>query len=164
MSGYNTFEYLDRRWPTEAGPWGLSPIWFFTLDAMFVLVGALSCGIYFTSRRARSKGQAIWDALTKRLLLQLAIPLLTGGIFCFALVYYDLTIFVAPTTLVFYGLALVNGSKYTLQDLFYLGLLEITLGLIAMFFPGAGLLFWAIGFGVLHIIYGTLMYQKYERI
>ena len=70
---------------------------------------------------------------------------------------------VAPATLVFYGLALLNASKYTFNDIKYLGVFEIILGLISAYYIGRGLLFWAIGFGVLHILYGTLMYFKYER-
>lgn len=69
----------------------------------------------------------------------------------------------APTTLVFYGLALVNASKYTLPDIRLLGISEIVLGLIAMFRIGNGLECWAAGFGLLHIIYGAMMYYKYER-
>jgi hypothetical protein len=87
----------------------------------------------------------------------------TGGVFCLALMYYDCFGFVAPATLVFYGLALVNGSKYTLETIFYLGLVEIALGLTSAFFLGYGLEFWALGFGIMHIIYGTLMYLKYDK-
>ena len=133
------------------------------LDGAFVLAGALSCGVYFTRRRARRKGQIGWDALTRRLLISLAIPLLAGGIFCLALLYHHLGALIAPTTLIFYGLALVNCSKYTLQEVYYLGLCEIALGLGGLFVPGHGLLLWAIGFGLLHILYGVGMYRKYER-
>jgi hypothetical protein len=70
---------------------------------------------------------------------------------------------VAPATLVFYGLALVNGSKYTLNDIRNIGYLEAGLGVVSMFVPGYGLWFWALGFGVLHIVYGVTMYYKYER-
>lgn len=69
----------------------------------------------------------------------------------------------APATLVFYGLALLNASKYTLSDIRYLGLLEIVTGLMATFFIEYGLLFWAFGFGLLHIVYGIFMYYKYEK-
>ncbi|MES2397617.1 MAG: hypothetical protein V4549_16525 [Bacteroidota bacterium] len=69
----------------------------------------------------------------------------------------------APSSLLFYGLALINASKYTLNDIRYLGICEIVLGLIASLYIGYGLLFWAAGFGVLHIVYGAVMYYKYER-
>ena len=92
------------------------------------------------------------------------IPLITGGLFCLALLYHGLAGLVAPATLVFYGLALVNASKYTLHDIRNVGYCEIVLGLASLFFLGYGLEVWVIGFGILHIIYGSLMYWKYERV
>lgn len=136
---------------------------FFFSDGIIVLIASLLVGILFTQRQARQKGQSIWDATAKRVLINLAIPLVAGGFFCLALAYHHLVVLVAPATLVFYGLALINASKYTLSDIRYLGLMEIVLGLVAAFFMGYGLLFWAIGFGVLHIVYGSWMYWKYER-
>jgi hypothetical protein len=91
------------------------------------------------------------------------VPLVTGAAFIAGMLRYDIWIFVAPACLLFYGLALVNASKYTLSDIRYLGYCEIVLGLVNMFFIGYGLWFWAIGFGVLHIIYGIIMWSKYER-
>ena len=91
------------------------------------------------------------------------IPLIAGGIFVIGMLRYDIWLFVSPACLVFYGVALVNASKYTLSDIRYLGYFEIVLGLCNMFFPGYGLWFWAAGFGVLHIIYGIAMWMKYER-
>ena len=147
----------------SADKWGLDYVSFFLLTGSLVLLGAICSGIYFTTRKARRKGQPIWDALSKRLLINLAIPLATGGLFCVALLQQGLAGLVAPATLIFYGLALVNASKFTLHDIYYLGILEISLGLIALFNLGYGLEFWAIGFGLLHIFYGMIMYWKYER-
>jgi len=104
--------------------WGMHYITFFLLDAVFVLVGAITSGIFFTTRKAKQKGQKIWDALSQRLLINLMIPLATGGIFCLGLFYHGFFGFLAPTTLVFYGLALVNASKYTLHDIRNLGYCE----------------------------------------
>lgn len=148
---------------SAAHPWGISPIVFFAADGLAVLAGAVASGIYFTTRKARSKGLPIWDALTRRLLINLTIPLATGGLFVIALYIHGLFGLIVPSTMIFYGLALINGSKYTLNDIRYLGISEIILGMIGMFAPGYGLELWAIGFGVLHIFYGILMYHKHER-
>lgn len=132
------------------------------LLAIIILVVAIAGGIFFTIQKTKKQGLKIWTATTQRLLTQLMIPLVAGGLFCMALFYHGLFGLIAPATLVFYGLALINASKYTYSDIQYLGICEVFLGIIASFLPGYGLLFWALGFGVLHIIYGTLMYRKYK--
>lgn len=136
---------------------------FLALDAAVVLALALVAGVYFTVRSARRNGQTVWNPTSRRLLINLSIPLVTGGLFCLLLIGPAPGL-VAPGTLVFYGLALINGSKYTHNDVRYLGLCEIALGLLSGFLAGSGLtlLFWAVGFGVLHIVYGVVMYRKYE--
>jgi hypothetical protein len=138
-------------------------ILFLLMVALGVLVVALGLAFYFTIRRARNNNQHSWDSKSKRLVLNMAIPLAAGGIFCAGLLYHNILFLVAPAMLVFYGLALINGSKYTFSDIRYLGICELVLGLASSFFVGYGLLSWTIGFGVLHIVYGALLYFKYER-
>lgn len=127
-----------------------------------ILVVALLSGYIFTANKSRKKGLKIWDATTKRLLVTFIVPLITGGIFCLALLFHHLFVWIAPATLIFYGLALVSAERYTLTDVKYLGYCQIVLGLVSLFFLGWGLLFWAIGFGVLHIVYGLIMHKKYK--
>ncbi|MBA3971448.1 MAG: hypothetical protein H0X46_04780 [Bacteroidetes bacterium] len=128
-----------------------------------VLISSLLVGTLLTIRNSKRKGIPVWDNTAKRLLINLAIPLIAGGLFCLVLLYHGVIGLVAPATLIFYGLALINASKYTFNDIRYLGLCEVVLGLAGSFFVGYGLLFWAFGFGVLHIVYGAVMYFKYER-
>lgn len=129
--------------------------------AIGVLLLSFGAAYYFSSRKAKSQNQPIWNRGTKLLLGNLMIPLATGGILCLIFLLKGYIGFIAPFTLIFYGLALVNASKYTLSQIKTLGILEIILGLIATHFIGYGLLFWAAGFGVLHIFYGLLI-QKQE--
>jgi len=136
---------------------------FFILDAGSVLLLALLTGIYLTTKSAKKNNQSIWDKTAQKLLINMAIPLITGGVFCLAMLNHHLFGLIAPAMLLFYGLALVNASKYTHGDVRQLGICEIVLGLLSSFFIGYGLLFWTIGFGVLHIIYGIVMYYKYEK-
>jgi hypothetical protein len=147
----------------DSTKWGFGYMSFFLLDGFVTILSAVLLGIYFTTRQAKRKGQTIWDKTALRLLFNLSIPLVAGGMFCLAMMWHGYLAFVAPATLVFYGLALVNGSKYTLHDVMYLGIVEIALGILAMFLLRYGLEFWVIGFGFLHIIYGLMMYAKYER-
>lgn len=132
-------------------------------DAILVLFLSLSTSFWLSYKKANQLGETIWNSLTKRVFINMMVPLTTGGIFCLLLIYHRQSIFIAPATLIFYGLALVNVSKYTYNDIFQLGIIEILIGLLAMFFLANGLLFWTIGFGLMHIIYGIGMYFKYER-
>ncbi len=133
---------------------------FFT--ACVVLILALTSGIYFTLRKSRKYNLPIWTTATKKMLLNLSIPLIVGGVFCIALIVYKIYFLIAPASLLFYGLALINAEQYTFSDVKYLGISEIVLGCIALFLLGYGLIFWLIGFGVLHILYGLIMYKKYK--
>ena len=150
-------------WEISVQPkWGLNYQTFFLLDSVLIFLIACVMAWYFTNRRAKQQGLKTWDPLAKRMLINLAIPLVTGGIFCLALYRHHLIGLIAPATLIFYGLALVNGGKYTVSDIRSLGITQIILGIIGLYYPGYGLELWALGFGVLHIVYGVLMYRKYE--
>ncbi len=138
-------------------------IWKLLFLAAAVLALSLSFAFYFTWKKAKKNAVPMWGHSSKKLLINLLIPLVTGGMYVLALLYYGDWLFIAPACLVFYGLALVNASKYTLTDIRYIGLLEIALGLFNMFWPDYSLYFWAVGFGVLHIIYGLIMWWKYDR-
>ncbi|NJN77457.1 MAG: hypothetical protein HC803_03300 [Saprospiraceae bacterium] len=157
-------ELNEVAYRTTYTKWGIKPIPFLLLDGFIVLTLALSLGFYFSIRKAKKRGYQFWDNTAKRLMINLSLPLIAGGIFALILLFkYDLIELIPAVTLIFYGLALLNGSKYTLDEVRYLGICEIALGLIVTWFVSFALLFWAIGFGVLHIVYGVLMYKKYDR-
>ena len=133
------------------------------LVSVLVLLASIITGYVLTRRKAKLKGQNIWGSTSRSLLFQMAVPLITGGILILIFInrgYYGIA---APASLIFYGLALIGASNFTFSMVRYLGLCEIILGLIAACLPGYGLLFWAFGFGVLHIVYGSMMYFKYDR-
>ncbi len=134
-----------------------------TLLGTGVFAVAFIVSFYLTWRKAKKMEQPIWNFTSKRLVWNMIIPLVAGTAFILGMLKYDAWMFVSPASLIFYGLALVNASKYTLTDIRYLGYCEIVTGLVNMFFIGFGLWFWAIGFGILHIIYGIIMWWKYER-
>ncbi|RLD28885.1 MAG: hypothetical protein DRI75_05265 [Bacteroidetes bacterium] len=131
--------------------------------AFVVFILSIATGIFLSWRKSKKHNEKFWDATSKRLIINFLIPLATGGFFIIFLIEKEIYAFVAPLTLVFYGLACVNASKYTLGYIRYLGITMIIIGLLSVKFLGYGLFFWALDFGVCHIIYGTLMYNKYDR-
>ena len=146
------------------GGWSTSGIRFYlALIAMLVLGFAVLGAIYFSQRKARKAGQRFWTNITQRLLVHLMIPLVSGGIFTLILVFRNNLELVSSVMLIFYGLSLVNAGKFTFSEIHYLGLTEIVLGILAGVFINYGLLFWTIGFGLMHIVYGTVMFYRHER-
>jgi len=131
--------------------------------AFVVLILALCTAFYFTRKKAKRKQETIWTKASYNTLKSFSIPIITGGFFVLFLLYRGDLLLVASATLIFYGLALCAASNYTYRDIGTLGLSEIILGLLALWFSGYGLYFWAFGFGVLHIVYGCIMYFKYDR-
>ncbi len=136
---------------------------YLALDALLVLGFAFSGAVFFSHRKARKAGHHLWTASTRRLLVHLMIPLLSGGIFILILILQNHPELAASVMLIFYGLALINAGKFTFSEIHYLGLTQIGLGVLAGFFTSYGLLLWTIGFGLMHIVYGAVMYYRHER-
>jgi hypothetical protein len=132
------------------------------LTAGVVLVLAVSSVLFFSYRKARKSGQKIWTPASKRLLINLSIPLAAGGLFILLTLGQLNGSIIAAATLVFYGLALVNAGKFTFGEIYWLGIMEIVTGLLCLAIPGYAFVFWVFGFGILHMGYGTFMYFKYR--
>lgn len=121
-------------------------------------------GFYFTYRKNKKAGLNMWNSASRKMVINLAIPLIAGAVVTLAFAWRGDWIYVSPACLIFYGLALINGSKYTVSDIKYLGLIEVVLGCAGLFIsPGYGLYLWAFGFGILHIFYGIIMWRKYDQ-
>lgn len=131
--------------------------------ALIILILSVSTAVFLSSKKAEKKGENVWNPIAKRLLVNMAVPLVAGGLLILILIAKGLIGLVAPCTLLFYGLALYNASKFTYEEVKTVGLIQIALGLISAWFIDYGLLFWALGFGVVHIIYGIYMHYRYER-
>jgi len=131
--------------------------------ALITFIAALLSAFIFTYRRSKKANVPIWGTTARRLIINVTVPMIAGGIFLLVLIQNGVFEFIAPGCLIFYGLGVLNASKYTLPETRYLGYGEILLGLINLFFTGEELYFWAAGFGVLHILYGIFMWLKYER-
>jgi hypothetical protein len=136
---------------------------YLALDAMLVLAFAILGAVYFSFRKARKAGQQFWTNSTRRLLFHLMLPLVSGGIIILILIFRNKLEMVIPFMLVFYGLALVNAGKFTFGEIHYLGLTQIALGILSIIFIEYSLIFWTIGFGLMHIVYGAVMYYRHER-
>ena len=154
---YDEFLYTVGGSPINSVTIGLGVV------ALIVLLLAGIAATYFSYRKAQKAGQRFWTSSTKRVLAHLLIPIVSGGIFVLILVSRNNIDLTASAMLIFYGLALVNAGKFTSGEIHYLGMAEIALGLLSGIFATYGILFWALGFGLLHLVYGAVMWLRYER-
>ena len=136
---------------------------FMAIIALSVLAAAAVTAGILSYCKSQKTGQSFFSRLTYRALWNFSLPMLTGGALCISLLlhgYYDI---LSSVMLLFYGLTLVNVSKFTYANIAWLGYAFICLGVIDSFWEGHALLFWTIGFGGFHILYGILFYLHYER-
>ncbi|MGQ1948730.1 hypothetical protein ACT3CD_16690 [Geofilum sp. OHC36d9] len=132
-------------------------------DGLFVLVGALVSAYVISYRKSKQQGVAFWTPSAKNMVISLFTVLATGGLFCLTLIINGSIQLIAAAMLIFYGLALLNAAKYSKHDLHILAYTQIFLGLLAALLLNYGLFLWTLGFGVVHILYGIVMYLKYEK-
>jgi hypothetical protein len=131
--------------------------------AILMLILAIGTAMFFSYRRAVKKGETGWNAASRRLIVNMAVPLIAGGILILVIISNGLLGLIIPLTLLFYGLALYNAGKFTYDEVKLLGIIQMVLGLLSSWFIEHSLLIWAFGFGIVHIIYGIYMHFRYER-
>ncbi len=131
--------------------------------AALVFIAACISGFWFSYKKAKKAGTKLWSITAKKIIFEMGTILVLGGTFCLILIIHGDLRMVASTTLLFYGISLISIAKYTHRDIKYLGYCQAFIGLISALFLSYGIVFWSIGFGLLHIIYGVVMYLKYDR-
>lgn len=138
-------------------------LWKLLLIATAVLFASITTCLWLSQIKAKKHGLKLWNPAARTIVLNMSVPLVSGGLFILIMLYSGHFGLAAPGCLLFYGIALIQGSSNTYDEIRYLGYCEIVLGLAAALFPGYGLLAWSIGFGVLHIVYGAIMHNKYDK-
>lgn len=131
--------------------------------AVVILLLAIGTAIILSYNKATKRGEKLWNAIVKRLVVNMAVPLVVGGLLILIFIAKGMIGFMAPFTLLFYGLALYNAGRFTYEIIKSLGLIQIGLGLLSAYYIEYGLICWALGFGALHILYGIYMHYRYER-
>jgi len=127
------------------------------------LLLVFSAIFFFNWRKAKQHDIPFLEPSMQKMFVNLFIPLIAGSVYCLMLLNEKEFLLIAPSMLVFYGLAMINASRHTIVEIRYLGLVELILGLVAIFFKEYGMWFWLAGFGFVNLIYGAYIYFNYER-
>ena len=138
-------------------------LWEVMITGITILILAVGTAVLLSYRKARLRKEKVWNNISRRLVNSMAVPLVAGGLLILALIFKGLLGLIAPVSLIFYGIALFNAGKFTYKEVRFLGLIQVALGLFGSYFIEFNLLFWALGFGIMHIIYGIFIQSKYEQ-
>lgn len=133
------------------------------LLAALLLLLSLGTAAWMARKKAQKLGETVWNAASRRLLTDLAVPLFTGGFLLLGLAWGGYHSLLLPASLLFYGITLYQAGPITYAALRILGLLNIALGFFALLLPENAIWFWAAGFGLLHIVYGLFIHFRYEK-
>ena len=158
--GFNPDSVTYSMTGTAGTPANISSV---IIVALIILALALGTVVYLSRRNAGRRGEKMWSATTRRLLANMMVPLAAGGVLIVILIANGLAGLAAPVSMIFYGMALFTASKMTLEEVKLMGIIQIVLGLIAALMIQYSLIIWALGFGVVNIVYGIYMHYKYER-
>jgi hypothetical protein len=149
-------QYVPAENPTHT----LLPV---ILLATAVLILSIATAILLSYKRAKKREESMWNPTSQRMITAMALPLVSGGVLILVLLASGLTGLLAPLTLLFYGLALFSAGNYTFKEIQYLGIIQVGLGLVSSYYIELSLLLWAVGFGLMHIVYGIYIHIRHER-
>ena len=106
---------------------------FMAIIALSVLAAAAVTAGILSYCKSQKTGQSFFSRLTYRALWNFSLPMLTGGIVCISILMHEYYDILASVMLLFYGLALVNASKFTYSSVAWLGYAFICLGAVDCF-------------------------------
>lgn len=136
-----------------------------TVAVVLIIILALSTlvTVIFTRRNAKSQGQNPWNPIAKKMVFNFYTVGVLGAVYLLILFFQEKYDTIVELMLVFYGMALLNGSKYTFDQVKLLAYIQIALGLACSFFDSYDFWFWVAGFGLVNLIYGGIMYFGYGK-
>jgi hypothetical protein len=123
---------------------------------------AMAIGSFAMARKARALGGALLARPTQRFLLSFTPPIAAGAILTYVLYQGGLGRALPGLWLLLYGTGVVTGGAFSVRAVPLMGLGFLALGAVAALGPeswGDPLL--ALGFGVLHIVFGVLIARRH---
>jgi len=141
------------RQPTETG-W--LAVW--TLEALI----AVAIGAVAIQRKARRADLPVFSGAGRKFVLSFLPPILAAVVLTAALWQTGAYTLLPGVWLLLYGAAVVTAGTFSVKTVPVMGVCFMVLGLIALLaMPSAGDLLMAVGFGGLHIVFGTTIARRH---
>jgi len=123
---------------------------------------ALMIGGVAMKRKARAANVKLLTGPGRKFVLSLAPPLVAGALISVALVRIGSFDVLPGVWLLLYGVGVVAGGAFSVRVVPVMGMFFMGLGTLTLFAPPAfGRLMMAVGFGVVHIVFGLIIARRY---
>lgn len=123
---------------------------------------AFVIGMFAMWQKAKSAGDSLTSAPSRKFALAFAPPLVAGVILTALFYIRGFFPFLPTVWLTLYGTAVATGGAYSVRIVPIVGWLFIALGLVSVFFPSSyGNYFMAFGFGLLQIVFGLIVAKRH---
>lgn len=131
---------------------------------VWLVEGALGflIGLFAMWQKSKMAGTSLASTPAKKMILSFLPPMVCGVIITLGLWRLEHFEVLVPVWLLLYGAAVVTGGSYSVRAVPVMGWCFIALGGIAFLLPTrAADLMMALGFGLLHIIFGIVIARRY---
>jgi hypothetical protein len=123
---------------------------------------ALTIGCIAVRMKSRRLALSLSSRPARRALLSFVPPLLAGAVLTTVLYRADLLTVLPGLWLLLYGAAVVTGGAFSVRIVPVMGICFMLLGGVALLAPViSGNVFLILGFGVMHIVFGTLIARRH---
>jgi hypothetical protein len=129
---------------------------------MSAAVLSLGIALVAMTMKARAAGGSLLVGAGRKFAWNLTPPLLVGGLLTVAMTQMGAATLLPGVWLLLYGTGVVTGGAFSVRVVPLMGLAFMLVGAAALFAPAAwGNLFMAGGFGLLHIVFGIVIWRKH---
>ena len=122
-----------------------------------VLVGVLT-----TAMKARAARMPLLSGPGRKFILSLAPPLVVGAVLTVVMYRAGMPGLLPAVWLMLYGAGIITAGAFSVSAVPVMGFCFVVLGVVAAFTPASwGNAWMAVGFGGLHVVFGTLIARRY---
>ncbi|MEM7417422.1 MAG: hypothetical protein AAF389_18165 [Gemmatimonadota bacterium] len=133
------------------------------LAIWLVAAGAsLAVSVLAMARKSAADGVTLLTGPGRKFAWSVTPPLAAGGVLTIALVRAGAFDLLPGMWLLLYGAAIVTGGSHSVRSIPFMGAAFMAAGVGALLTPASwGDVWMAVGFGVLHIVFGALIWRKH---
>lgn len=129
---------------------------------MLAAVVSVAIGVLTTAMKARAARMPLLSGPGRKFMLSLAPPLVAGAVLTGVLFHAGSVELLPGMWMLLFGVGILTAGAFSVPAVPVMGLIFMTLGCAALVSPASwGNAYMAVGFGGLHVVFGTLIARRY---